>query len=145
MADRFQAGGAVRALSGGVWAGAHGGDGDTAAGVGARACSRGGAGGRDGVRGGPLPCDPGRRRAAVLVWRLRLVCIAMRSGRELACNARVRADLQCEWAQTVAGHTMSLLPSLPADVVGKLFADIGALLGLELPPVWRSCLPPYRW
>jgi hypothetical protein len=52
-------GGAVRALSGGVWADADGGDGDTAAGVDARACSRGGAGGRDGVHGDQLPCDPG--------------------------------------------------------------------------------------
>ena len=59
VADWFQARGAIRALSGGVWAGAHGGDGDTAADVGARACSRGGAGGRDGVRGGQRTCDPG--------------------------------------------------------------------------------------
>ena len=51
VADRFQAGGAVRALSGGVWVGADCGDGDPAAGVGARlrwsTC-------------GQLPCDPGR-------------------------------------------------------------------------------------
>ena len=63
VADRFQAGGLFEhclAEFGRVLT--VDGDGDRAAGVGARACSRGGAGGRDGGRGGQRTCDPEGRR-----------------------------------------------------------------------------------
>ena len=75
VSDRFQLGGAVRALSGRVWTGDASGDCDTAAGVDAHACSRGGLGGRDGVRGGQLPCHPGRLRAGGL-WGCRCLVAA---------------------------------------------------------------------
>ena len=113
--------GPVQALSVGVWAGADGGDGDPAAGVGARACARGGAGGGDAVRGGQLPRDPGRLRAGGVrgagCW-VKIVTEVAFAGAGLLR----RADVRCGCAQRDAAHTMALLQALPSDVVVALFA-----------------------